>query len=143
VKIRDYRAEDFDTLCEIDQRCFPPGIAYSPDDIAMSMLEPGTFIVIGEHEDAVAGFLLARAERGGRGHIITIDVIAEHRRSGLGALLLEAAHARLAGRRVILEVAVDNEAAIAFYKKHGYVTLRRLKKYYLDRDDAWQMVKQT
>jgi len=146
VRIRDYQADDFDTLCDIDRRCFPPGIAYSPDDIAMSMLEPGTFIIIGEHDAGVAGFviagfILARRERSDRGHIITIDVLAEHRRSGLGSMLLEAAHAQLAGRRVILEVAVDNASAIAFYKKHGYVTQRRMKKYYLDRDDAWQMVR--
>src|SRR5271166_1176774 len=31
--IRDYRASDFDPLWEIDQICFPPGIAYTQMDL--------------------------------------------------------------------------------------------------------------
>jgi ribosomal-protein-alanine N-acetyltransferase len=141
---RDYRPTDFDRLCEIDRLCFPPGIAYSPEDISIVLLEPGAFVVVGEAQGAIAGFILARRERAGRAHIITIDVLAEHRRTGLGGLLLQEAHRRLralGATRVILEVAVENAPAIAFYEKHGYDRLRRLKNYYLDRDDAWQMSK--
>ena len=141
MKVRDYLPEDFATLCEIDRRCFPPGIAYSPEDIEVALLEPGSFVVVGVEGPQICGFILARRERGDRAHIITIDVLKEYRRSGLGTMLLEEAHRRLGNARVILEVAVDNPAAIAFYKKHGYVTVRRLKAYYLDRDDAWQMQK--
>jgi len=140
--VRDYLPEDFTILCEIDRRCFPPGIAYSPDDIEIALLQPGSFVVVGTDGPQIAGFILARRERGGRAHIITIDVLKEHRRSGLGTMLLEEAHRRLGPARVILEVAVDNPAAIAFYKKQGYVALRLLKRYYLDRDDAWQMQKE-
>src|SRR6266581_2359022 len=93
--IRDYRPEDFAALCEIDRRCFPPGIAYSQEDIAMVLLEPGAFVVVGEDHGQIAGFILARRERGDRAHIITIDVLEKHRRSGLGTMLLEEAHRRL------------------------------------------------
>jgi ribosomal-protein-alanine N-acetyltransferase len=153
VRTRDYQPEDFDQLCEIDRLCFPPGIAYSPEDISIVLLEPGAFVVVGEVAHVAqasacvpitAGFILARRERVGRAHIITIDVLAEHRRSGLGTLLLEEAHRRLAALgagRVILEVSVENAPAIAFYRKHGYTENRRLKNYYLGRDDAWQMVR--
>ena len=33
VTIRDYRAADFDRLWQIDQVCFPPGIAYTQMDL--------------------------------------------------------------------------------------------------------------
>ena len=144
MTIRDYRPGDFPALCEIDGLCFPPGIAYSAEDIAMSLLQPGVFVVVGEEDAQIAGFILARTSRG-RGHIITIDVLKAHRRSGLGTLLLEEAHRRLGAagaQRVVLEVSVENEPAQAFYRKHGYEVSRRLKRYYLDRDDAWQMVKE-
>ena len=144
VKIRDYRPEDFPALCEIDRRCFPLGIAYSAEDIAMSLLEPGVFVVVGEDDGQAAGFILARNERAGRAHIITIDVLEQYRRSGLGTLLLEEAHRRLSvagAKRVLLEVAVENALAQAFYRKHGYEVSRRLKRYYQDREDAWQMIK--
>jgi ribosomal-protein-alanine N-acetyltransferase len=145
VTIRDYRPEDFPALCEIDQRCFPPGIAYSADDIAMALLERGVFVVVGEEGSETAGFILSRNERGGRAHIITIDVLEQHRRSGLGTLLLEEAHRRLnaaGAQRVFLEVSVENAPAQAFYRKHGYEVVKRLKRYYENREDAWQMVKE-
>jgi ribosomal-protein-alanine N-acetyltransferase len=143
VTLRNYRPDDFPTLCDIDRCCFPPGIAYSPEDIAMSLLERGVFVVVGCEGHEIAGFILAR-ERGGRGHIITIDVLEPYRRSGLGTLLLEEAHRRLSAagaKRVVLEVAVENAPAQAFYRKHGYEVTRRLRNYYRDQEDAWQMVK--
>ncbi len=132
-------------MCEIDRQCFPPGIAYSADDIAMSLLQPGAFALIGEEANDIAGFILALRQRGVNSHIITIDVLHPHRRSGLGTLLLSAAHDRLRGlgaKRVVLEAAVENTPAHAFYLKHGYRITRRLKHYYQDQGDAWEMVKE-
>ncbi len=144
MRIHDYLPEDFPALCEIDRRCFPPGIAYSAEDIATALREPGVFVVVGEEDRQIAGFILAANKRGGRAHVITIDVLEQHRRSGLGTLLLEEAHRRLkaaGARRVVLEVSVENAPAQAFYRKHGYEVSRRLSRYYRDTEDAWQMVK--
>jgi ribosomal-protein-alanine N-acetyltransferase len=144
VTIRDYHPGDFPALCDIDRRCFPPGIAYSPEDIAMALLERGVFVVVGCDGSEIAGFILARNERGNKAHIITIDVLEPYRRSGLGTLLLEEAHRRLSAagaKRVVLEVSVENAPAQAFYRKHGYEVSRRLRHYYRDQEDAWQMAK--
>ncbi len=57
------------------------------------------------------------------GHIITIDVVEEARRTGVGSALLEAAEEQLlrAGAvAVALETPVNNAAAIRFYKNKGY-----------------------
>lgn len=53
-----------------------------------------------------------------------MGVIAEHRGQGIGSKLLESVihHAWESGlKRLELEVFSDNEAAIALYKKHGFV----------------------
>ena len=42
---------------------------------------------------------------------------------------------------VSLEVAVDNEPALRFYKKHGYSVLKVLPRYYLDSIDGLLMGK--
>ena len=42
---------------------------------------------------------------------------------------------------VSLEVAVDNEPALSFYKKHGYSVLKVLPRYYLDSIDGLLMGK--
>jgi ribosomal-protein-alanine N-acetyltransferase len=78
------------------------------------------------------------------GRIITIDVLAAARKSGVGTLLLTAAEKELerAGcDHVVLEVAVDNHNAIRFYKKHGYSVLKVLPRYYLDSIDGLLMGK--
>lgn len=143
--LRDYRAEDFETICEIDRQCFPKGIAYSRGEIAATVKHPGVIVVVAEEQSAVAGFVMAAPMEKGRGHIITIDVLAAHRKRGLGTQLMEETHRRLlaAGKhRVTLETAVDNIAAIEFYQKLGYTTVRRLEGYYLKRIDAWHMAKE-
>ena len=145
MTLRDYRAGDFEAICEIDRQCFPPGIAYSRDDMAVAVEQPELILVVAEENSKVAGFVMAGPLGGRRVHIITIDVLAQYRQCGLGTRLMAEIHARLlaaGARRVILETAVDNNAAIRFYQKLGYTTLRRLKDYYPGRLDAWQMARE-
>ncbi|HXN96949.1 MAG TPA: hypothetical protein VN879_20745, partial [Candidatus Acidoferrales bacterium] len=42
---------------------------------------------------------------------------------------------------VLLETAIDNEAAVAFWQRHGYRIEATLKRYYLGRIDAYEMRK--
>jgi ribosomal protein S18 acetylase RimI-like enzyme len=89
------------------------------------------------------GFLIAQQERR-TGHIITLDVPAAHRRKGIGSMLVRDAEERMARagvREVELEVAVDNAAGVAFWKKHGYCTCGVLARYYAGRTDALHMIK--
>lgn len=145
MTLRDYRAADFERICEIDRQCFPPGIAYTRDDIAMAVLQPGVTVVVAEDGGAIVGFVMIARRSHRRGHIITIDVLAANRRRGLGTQLMEEAHRRLRDRGVAsvsLETALDNAAAIRFYEKLGYTTVRRLEGYYPNRLDAWEMAKE-
>jgi ribosomal-protein-alanine N-acetyltransferase len=73
------------------------------------------------------------------GHIITIDVLPDSRRGGLGSKLLAAAEARLRQvpcHAVVLETAVDNPGALAFYKRHQYSVMRVVPRYYSTGTDA-------
>jgi ribosomal-protein-alanine N-acetyltransferase len=98
-----------------------------------------------EVDGKVVGFIIAEASRRGIGHIISIDVLPPARRSGAGSQLLKAAEGRLrvAGCNVVsLEAAVDNEAALAFYKRHGYDVLKVIPGYYSDGLDALALEKE-
>ena len=82
---------------------------------------------------------MAEADRRGSSHIITIDVLKNARRSGVGSLLLQAAEERLRAARsrsVELETAVDNLTALSFYKRHGYTLIRTIPRYYSNGVDA-------
>jgi ribosomal-protein-alanine N-acetyltransferase len=78
------------------------------------------------------------------GHIITIDVVEKARRGGVGSALLAAAEERLTANGAIaveLETAVNNDAAIRFYKKKGYYVERTVRGYYSNGLDALVMAK--
>ncbi len=150
--MREAQPEDFETLWRIDQNCFPPGIAYSRFELAAYVRRRKAFTLVAETGSAetdgktgsdsatvVAGFIVAESNRREEGHIITIDVLPVYRRSGLGSKLLSAAEQRLraiACQKVLLETAVDNSPAIAFYKRHDYHVVRTIPRYYPDNVNA-------
>ena len=142
--IRDFRPEDFETLWRIDQECFPPGIAYSRQELKIYVRRRSSFTMVAEAEAdrKIAGFIVAYG--GLAGHIITIDVVTAARRAGVGSQLLQAAEARLlegGSKAVGLETAVDNAAALAFYKRHGYHVVSTWPRYYSNGVDALVMKK--
>ena len=143
VVLRDARPADFERLWHIDQRCFITGISYTREELAAYMGLRDAFTLVAERDGEIRGFVVARRSRR-RGHIITIDVLPDTQRSGLGSELLTAAEKRLLAtgcQSVWLETAVDNAAAIAFYKRHAYAVQAVLARYYLDSVDAFVMAK--
>jgi len=112
---------------------------------------PETFIVAEEDEEIV-GYIMCRIETGlpnfgllgiaKRGHVISIAVLPDHRRRGIGTALVKEA---MAGMRVykakecFLEVRVTNTAAVNLYKKLGFNASRVVHGYYADGEDAYIM----
>jgi ribosomal-protein-alanine N-acetyltransferase len=156
--LRDFRREDFDSLWRIDQECFAPGIAYSRAELAAYIRLRGAFTVIAEpltggagnnagpvHPSKVLGFIVAQANRRGVGHILTIDVPAASRRFGIGSKLLTAAEDRLRAvpcDSIVLETAIDNSTALAFYKRHDYCVVKTIPRYYSNGVDAFVLEKE-
>ena len=142
--LRSFKSEDFGTLWEIDQSCFPPGISYSRHELKSFVRRQRAFTLVaergeGQAENRVLGFLVAEASARGIGHIITIDVRSEARRHHIGSALLNAAEARLHSEKcssVRLETAVDNVTAITFYKRHQFYVLGTIPRYYSNGVDA-------
>lgn len=144
VHLREYRARDFARLCELDRMCFPEGIAYTPEEIALGLAQPGALALLAEAENRVVAFVLATQHRRALGHIVTIDVHPEFRRQGIGQRLMDLAEQRLKQQgalRVILEASTQNEPAFAFYRQRGYVQKHLLQDYYRDGTDAYLMEK--
>jgi|SRR5215471_15996535 len=135
--LRDFQPEDFESLWHMDQECFPPGISYSQEELRAYMVYRGSFTLVAADEKDILGFIVAN--NGAIGHIITIDVGPQARRSGVGSMLLRGAEDRLragGSRSVGLEAAVDNIAALSFYKRHGYAVIRTWPRYYSNGVDA-------
>jgi [ribosomal protein S18]-alanine N-acetyltransferase len=148
--LREYQPDDFETLWQIDQLCFDPGIAYSRRELRQYMSLPGAFTLVADHGGKIEGYIVAavvRFRRGQerRGHVITIDVHPEARRSGAGSRLLQAAESRMREEGclfVSLESAVNNQGALRFYKRHGYSVIKTLPRYYNNTVDGLLMAKE-
>ena len=141
--LRSYEPHDFAALHKLDQACFPAGISYSKTTLRYFLTIPSADCMVAEDGGRIVGFILSE-ENPPLAHIITLDVDAKHRRRGIGASLLETQETNLASRGVrsiLLETAIDNEAAVAFWKRHGYRIEATLKRYYLGRVDAYEMRK--
>ena len=146
--IRPFQGRDLVRLHQLDQVCFPQGVAYSRAELQYFLTHPRCSCWIAEQPDSkLAGFvILERATRNGRpaGHIITLDVDPADRRHGLGTLLMQTAEDQMKqeGAAVIsLEVAENNAAARQFYRGLGFVNRGKIAKYYGGSIDAEVMEK--
>lgn len=144
MRIRNYRPTDLGTLHQIDQACFPRGIAYSKREIARFISLRGSRTWVAELADEAVGFLIACRESREAAHIVTIDVVAARRRMGIGRALMDAAESWAAEQGVqilYLETAEDNLIAQRFYQTRGYAKVETIDGYYADGTAAWVMMK--
>ena len=162
IRIRESRPEDFQALWRLDQECFVRGISYSKKELGWYMKMKGAFTLVAEPAisteptaiekqsgktkaaPGVAGFIVAQDLGKGMGHVVTIDVQPQLRRTGVGLKLMQAAEQRLQGEgchTIYLETAVDNDTAIRFYKRLSYFVLKVIPRYYLNRIDALLLAK--
>ncbi len=101
-------------------------LAYQPGDPAKNS------------EDLPLGFVLMQTVLD-EAEINTITVAPAARRMGVGKKLLGAVEERLRASdvtRMLLEVAVDNDPAIALYTQNGFSEVGRRKGYYARRNSA-------
>ena len=143
ITLRIFKAEDFETLYEIDQACYEPEVAYSKRELRAYLRFSGSDCLVAEAEKQIAGFCIS-ARREESGYIVTIDVLPQFRREHVGTKLLDEIERRLGAngvREVALETATDNDSAVAFWTKHGYRNRGIKKDYYPGGRDAFAMSK--
>jgi ribosomal-protein-alanine N-acetyltransferase len=143
ILLRSYEPHDFAALHKLDQSCFLPGISYSKTTLRYFLTLGSADCVVAVEENHIVGFVLSE-ENPPLAHIITLDVAEKRRRQGAGTAMLRQLEENLAlrgVRSILLETATDNEAAVAFWKRHGYRIEATLKRYYLRQIDAYEMRK--
>jgi ribosomal-protein-alanine N-acetyltransferase len=121
-------------LAELHQAGFPA--PWSEKALTELLAMPGAFAFVIQEEAEPVGFVLARVAAD-EAEIVTLAVIPDNRRSGLGRRLMDKAldEARRRGAvRVFLEVAENNRAARRLYENLGFAEVGRRRKYYGDVD---------
>lgn len=139
-EIRTFRHEDLDQVREIEKASFPD--PYSSLVFRLLELKVGEGFIVAK-EDRIVGYAISEII-GERGHIISMAVSPESRRSGIGSALLRESIRRLEPKvhEVYLEVGVRNEAAIRLYEKFSFEkTGETIERYYPGGEDAMVMAR--
>lgn len=113
---------------------FPAGDSWGEIALRVQLLLPGMRGWL----DPRGGMVLMRVAAD-QSEIITLAVIPEARRRGVGRGLLQTAlqAARAAGaNEMFLEVSSENQPALALYVAAGFLSVGRRRQYYRDGTDA-------
>lgn len=150
--LRPFRSSDLETVMRINRTCLPENYG-SFFFLELHKRFPSTFIVA-EEENEVVGYVMCRIETGlpsmgflglvRKGHVVSIAVLPEHRRKGIGyALMREAMQnmRRYKAKECYLEVRVSNTPAINLYKKLGFRIVKTIPSYYVDGENAYVMAR--
>ncbi len=140
MRIRRAEARDLPSILAAEKSCFSRDLAFPPETVSLLLDEATTLVAEdGDFAGYVMGFVSGEV-----GKVVTLDVLPERRREGLGRRLMEAMEERLASggaRFSFLEVAVENRGALALYAKLGYARATVLEDYYGPGNDALLMAK--
>ena len=135
VKIETATIKQLDQLFQIEEQCFDQE-AFSRHQIAYLLTDYNTIAFVAKVKQVIAGFIIAQVEVEENtefGHIITINVVRNFRRKGVGKRLLIEIETILKQKGVEqsrLEVREDNHSAINLYQTLGYKTIGKLENYY-------------
>ncbi len=148
--LRRFKPSDLERVMHINRVCLPENYTTF---FFMNLYQrfPETFIVAEENGEVV-GYIMCRIETGipsfkllgitRKGHVISIAVLPEHQREGIGyALMREAMQAMVnyKAKECYLEVRASNVAAVNLYKKMGFEVARTVRGYYADGEAACLM----
>ena len=138
--------KDTDAAYQLDQLCFTPGIAFdrevfeyclhSPDCLALGVKTP---------KGKLLGFIILQSKGQRAAQVVTIDVQPGHRRQGIADRLMAMALSILTRnriRRIFLQVAPDNPAGQALYRKWGFQPQSLIQDYYGEGLDALMMARE-
>ena len=151
-KLRKFEMEDLQKVMHINRTCLPENYTdYFFIDLYRRF--PETFIVA-EHDGEIAGYIMCRIELGlshfgfggliKKGHVVSIAVLPEYRRKGIGKALITRAIEGMKlynAKQCFLEVRITNTPAINLYKKLGFQVTKTIHGYYADGEDAYVMSK--
>ena len=150
--LRNFMMSDLERVKYINHLCLPENYT---DNFFVDLHRrfPETFIVA-EEDKEVVGYIMCRIETGlsiidfhgliKKGHIVSVAVLPEYRRKGLGQALVNEAMENMKlykAKQCYLEVRKSNMPAIDLYKNLGFKISRTIRGYYADGEDAYLMIK--
>ena len=142
IEIRSAKPRDLARVLEIEAASFEREAWDRPIFVRALEETPGLFFVV-RLGRRIGGYSITYIERGA-GELVSIAVHPLYRGKGIGEALVRFTLRELSKSGVValrLVVRVDNEGAIAFYRRLGFLRTRRVRNYYGKGVDGWRMEK--
>jgi ribosomal-protein-alanine N-acetyltransferase len=137
LSIRQAREDDLHRIAWLEDAAFADPWPY--DLLAYEFTHPRGFLLVATlGEDPASGYVAFR-HGGGEAEMLRLAIDPEERRRGVARSLVDSGLERLRREKVqtcFLEVRMDNEGAIAFYRALGFERAGRRRNYYRDGTDA-------
>jgi len=144
-RLRPMTLDHKDEVLRLNLRCFRKGDNYTKYTFDYLLSEPRTLSYrMDTPGGEMAAFAFVMVKEHNSAHLTTIGVAPEHRRRSLASRLLVHLEEMLQKREigtVVLEVRVGNTSAQDLYRRHGYMVVQRIGKYYANGEDCYLMMK--
>ena len=151
--IRNASLEDVDAILRMEDAAFPEGSNIGPRGLARDITEHAPSVKLAIADDMIMGSVRGAmhpsrlvADRC-YGDIASLSIAPEHRRRGLGGLLLKEMIAEMLPENptgVLLHTRVSNKAMQGLAANHGFTIEQRIEDYYIRTsipEDAFLMVR--
>jgi len=148
--IRRAEPSDLISIMEINLKTLPEH--YSDYFYESLLAELPEAFIVAEIRGKPIGYIMCKTEFGfsnfkklgfvKKGHVVSIAVLEEHRKKGIGNALVEESVNGVNLRKCdefYLEVRCSNNEAVRLYEKLGFVIRQQLNAYYRDGEDAYLM----
>ena len=148
--IRRCDPSDLIPVMEINMKTLPEH--YSDYFYESLLAELPEAFLVAEIEGRTIGYIMCKTEYGfsnfkklgfvKKGHVVSVAVLDEHRKKGIGKALVEEAINGVQIKKcdeLYLEVRCSNTEGVRLYEKLGFIIKQRLKTYYRDGEDAFLM----
>jgi ribosomal-protein-alanine N-acetyltransferase len=138
--IRKATSSDVSKLFALEQEIFTAE-NYPLSRASFAYHTKNNLLYVAEIDGKIAGYVLALVKRA-KAKLYSIGVSQAFRGKKIAHVLLETIVHELFSmnfKQIVLEVRIDNEAAIALYKFLGFQIKKTLKSFYLDGCDAYFM----
>ena len=137
MKITEMKARHVAQVAQLESLCFAD--PWSEASLAAELGNELSFWIVAEENDTVVGYIGSQTVFP-ESDMMNVAVHPDHRRKGIGAILVEALITHLRNmdcESLTLEVRISNAGAIALYEKLGFVQVGLRKNYYRNpKEDA-------
>ena len=142
MKITEMKERHVAQVAQLEALCFAD--PWSETSIASELRNDLAFWLVAEEDGAVVGYIGSQTVFP-ESDMMNVAVHPDHRRKGIGAILVEALITHLRNmdcENLTLEVRASNESAILLYEKLGFAQIGLRKNYYRNpKEDALIMRK--